>query len=298
MAEDSNRSRLGRGLAALIGDVGDEFAAQTRQTSAGTQKVPIEFLRPNPRNPRKIFNAEALDDLAASIRERGLIQPIIVRALPGVADVYEIIAGERRWRAAQRANLHQVPIVVVEADDRVALEIAIIENVQRTDLNPLEEAAGYEQLIAEFNYSQNDLAQVIGKSRSHVANTLRLSRLPASIKQLVNDGELSAGHARALLTVADPEAVARQILTQGLTVRDVERIAQRDTQGEGEGAGNRRAARAKPEKDPDTRALEQALEEVLGLVVSIEHKANGGGEVKVRYKTLDQLDNLCRRLRG
>ncbi|MGI6246184.1 MAG: ParB/RepB/Spo0J family partition protein [Pseudochelatococcus sp.] len=298
MAEDSNRSRLGRGLAALIGDVGDEFSAQARQVGASTQKVPIEFLRPNPRNPRKIFNAEALEDLAASIRERGLIQPIIVRAVTGVADVYEIIAGERRWRAAQRANLHQVPIIVVEADDRVALEIAIIENVQRADLNPLEEAAGYEQLIAEFSYSQNDLAQVIGKSRSHVANTLRLTRLPDSIKQLVNDGTLSAGHARALLTVADPDAVARQIIAQGLTVRDVERIAQRETQGDAQESGARRAARAKPEKDPDTRALEQALEEVLGLVVSIEHKANGGGEVRVRYRTLDQLDSLCHRLRG
>lgn len=294
MADDTNRSRLGRGLAALIGDVGGEFADNSRP-AAGLQRVPIEFLRANPRNPRKIFDTEALDDLAASIRERGLIQPIVVRAVDGVADVYEIIAGERRWRAAQRANLHEVPIVVVQADDRVALEIAIIENVQRTDLNPLEEAAGYEQLIAEFNYSQNDLAQAIGKSRSHVANTLRLVKLSDPIKQLVNDGLLSAGHARALLAVSDPEAVARQIIEQGLTVRDVERIAQQEASAGTQVSSTQAPARA--EKDPDTRALEQALEEVLGLSVLIAHKSNGG-EVRLRYKTLEQLDGLCQRLRG
>lgn len=295
MADDTNRSRLGRGLAALIGDIGGEFGDQPRSPASGMQRVPIEFLRANPRNPRKIFDTESLDDLASSIRERGLIQPIVVRAVRGVADVYEIIAGERRWRAAQRANLHEVSIVVVEADDRVALEIAIIENVQRTDLNPLEEAAGYEQLIAEFNYSQNDLAQAIGKSRSHVANTLRLIKLPAPIKQLVNDGALSAGHARALLSVSDPEAVARQIVEQGLTVRDVERIAQLEASA-GAGAASAQQ-KTRPEKDPDTRALELALEEVLGLSVSIAHKSNGG-EVRLRYKTLEQLDGLCRRLRG
>lgn len=295
MADESNRSRLGRGLAALIGDVGDEFNQQSRAPQGSSRhEVPIEFLRANPRNPRKTFDEEALTDLTNSIRERGLIQPIVVRAIPGVADAYEIIAGERRWRASQRANLHQVPIVVVEADDRVALEIAIIENVQRTDLNPLEEAAGYEQLIAEFNYSQNDLAQVIGKSRSHVANTLRLMKLPSGIKNLVNAGALSAGHARALLAVADPEAVARQVIENGLTVRDVEKIAQSEAQGEGQPA---RQPRAQKEKDPDTVALEQALEDVLGLAVSIEHR-NNGGEVRLRYKTLEQLDSLCQRLRG
>lgn len=295
MAEETNRSRLGRGLAALIGDIGGEFGEGARPAATGLQRVPIEFLRANPRNPRKIFDTDALDDLAASIRERGLIQPIVVRAVIDVADVYEIIAGERRWRAAQRANLHEVPIVVVDADDRVALEIAIIENVQRTDLNPLEEAAGYEQLIAEFNYSQNDLAQAIGKSRSHVANTLRLTKLPDSIKQLVNDGQLSAGHARALLAVKDPETVAQQIIDQGLTVRDVEKIAQREAGTATDGLSQ--AVIEQRQKDPDTRALEQALEEVLGLSVLIAHKSKGG-EVRLRYKTLDQLDSLCRRLRG
>ncbi|MDJ1158708.1 ParB/RepB/Spo0J family partition protein [Chelatococcus sp. SYSU_G07232] len=293
MAEELARSRLGRGLAALIGDVGDEVAAVGR--ARGQRQVPIEFLRPNPRNPRKSFAEAELEDLAASIRERGIIQPIIVRTVPGLADVYEIIAGERRWRAAQRAGLHEVPVLLVEADDRVALEIAIIENVQRADLNALEEAAGYEQLIAEFGYSQNDLGQVIGKSRSHVANTLRLLKLPEPIKVLVNDGQLSAGHARALLAVADPMAVARRVIEQGLNVRDVERIAQEEAQGEATAQPATR--RTKKEKDPDTRALEQALEDVLGLVVNIDHRGQGG-EVRVRYKTLEQLDGLCRRLRA
>jgi len=295
MVDDPARSRLGRGLAALIGEVGEDFGDAGR-APRGQRTVPIEFLRPNPRNPRKVFDDEALEELASSIRERGLIQPIIVRAVPNLLDVYEIIAGERRWRGAQRAGLNEVPVVVIEADDRLALEIAIIENVQRTDLNPIEEAIGYEQLMAEFHYSQNDLAQVIGKSRSHVANTLRLLRLPDSIKRQVNDGILSAGHARALLSVRDPEAVAERIIAQGLNVRDVERIAQEEARGSEEAAS--RQARPRREKDPDTRALEQALEEVLGLAVSVEHKAQGGGEVRIRYKTLEQLDALCRRLRG
>ena len=293
MVDDPARSRLGRGLAALIGEVGEDFGDAGRGPR-GQRAVPIEFLRPNPRNPRKVFDDEALDELANSIRERGLIQPIVVRAVPNLVDVFEIVAGERRWRGAQRAGLHEVPVVVIEADDRLALEIAIIENVQRADLNPIEEAVGYEQLMAEFQYSQNDLAQVIGKSRSHVANTLRLLRLPDSIKSKVNDGSLSAGHARALLSVSDPEAVAERIVAQGLNVRDVERIAQEEARGSEEPG---RVARPRKEKDPDTRALEQVLEDVLGLAVSVEHKAQGG-EVRIRYKTLEQLDALCRRLRG
>jgi ParB family chromosome partitioning protein len=292
MAEEA-RQRLGRGLAALIGDVGDEDAVIDR--SRGQRRVPIEFLRPNPRNPRKTFAEADLEDLSASIKARGIIQPIVVRTLPGVADVYEIIAGERRWRAAQRAGLHEVPIILVEADDRLALELAIVENVQRADLNPIEEAAGYDQLIAEFSYSQSDLAQIIGKSRSHVANTLRLLKLPDSIKSLVNDGTLSAGHARALLSVANPEAVAKRVVAEGLNVRDVERIAQDEAQSADETKANMRRPRAA--KDADTRALEQALENVLGLDVAILHKGEGG-EVRLRYKTLEQLDGLCQRLRG
>jgi ParB family transcriptional regulator, chromosome partitioning protein len=297
MAEEAARSRLGRGLAALIGDVGEEVGAIER--ARGQRRVPIEFLRPNPRNPRKVFAEADLDELAGSIRERGIIQPIIVRTMPGLADVFEIIAGERRWRAAQRAGLHDVPVLLVEADDKAALEIAIIENVQRADLNALEEAAGYDQLIAEFSYSQNDLAQVIGKSRSHVANTMRLLKLPEPIKRMLNDGSLSAGHGRALLAVIDPEAVARRVVAQGLTVRDVERVAQDEAKGATHGEGKSRGPKppTPAAKDPDTRALEQALEEVLGLNVSIDHRGQGG-ELRIRYKTLDQLDAVCKRLRG
>jgi len=293
MVEEHGRSRLGRGLAALIGDVGEEMGAIER--ARGQRKVPVEFLRPNARNPRKVFNDADLEDLAASVRERGILQPIIVRSIPGMIDAYEIIAGERRWRAAQRAELHDVPVILVEANDREALEIAIVENVQRADLNAMEEAAGYERLIAEFDYTQNDLAKVIGKSRSHVANTLRLSKLPEPVKLMVGDGLVSAGHARALLAVSDPEQVAKRIVEQGLTVRDIERLGQDEARSENKPV---RAAAPKPEKDPDTRAVEKALEEALGLSVSIQHRANGGGEMKISYKTLEQLDALCRRLKA
>jgi ParB family transcriptional regulator, chromosome partitioning protein len=292
MADDAHRARLGRGLAALIGDVGDEMEVGERGTRQ--RRIPVEFLRPNPRNPRKTFADAELDDLANSIRERGIIQPIVVRSLPNLADAFEIIAGERRWRAAQRAGLHDVPIVVIEADDRTSLELAIVENVQRADLNPIEEAAGYERLIAEFTYSQADLATIIGKSRSHVANTLRLLKLPDPVRAMLENGELSAGHARALLSVKDPEAVARRIVEKGLNVRDVERLAREGSEETSDVAAP--AARKAREKDPDTRALEQALEDVLGLMVSIDHKGRGG-DLRIKYGTLDQLDVLCRRLR-
>lgn len=292
MSEESGRSRLGRGLAALIGDVGEESAAIER--ARGQRRVPVEFLRPNARNPRRTFIEDDLEDLANSLRERGMIQPIVVRALPGMTDVYEIIAGERRWRAAQRAGLHDVPVMLVEASDREALEIAIVENVQRADLNAIEEAAGYEQLISEFSYTQNDLSKVIGKSRSHIANTMRLMKLPDSVRTHVVSGAISAGHARSLLSVADPEAVVSRILDQGLTVRDVEKIAQQEARGDSAAAPKA----ARPEKDPDTRSLERALEDVLGLSVSIEHRPAGGGQVRISYKTLEQLDALCHRLKG
>jgi len=232
-----------------------------------------------------------VEERAASIREKDVLQPIIVRSVAGVPNEYEIIAGERRWRAAQRAGLHDIPAVQVEADDRQAMEIAIIENIQRSDLNPLEEARGYESLIAQFGYSQSDLAKVVGKSRPHVANTLRLARLPEPVKALVNEGKVSAGHARALLAVADPETVAQRIVAQGLTVRDVEKLAQREAEG-GEAPKP-----APPQKDADTRALEKALGDVLGLAVSIDHR-KAGGALTIRYRSLEQLDGLCRRLRG
>jgi ParB family transcriptional regulator, chromosome partitioning protein len=291
MADEPTRSRLGRGLAALIGDVGDEVQAVER--ARGQRRVPIEFLRPNPRNPRRSFDEQDLEDLSSSIREKGIIQPILVRTLAGLADVYEIIAGERRWRAAQRAGLHEVPVLLVEAGDREALELAIIENVQRADLNPLEEAMGYEQLIAEFQYVQTDLAKIIGKSRSHVANTLRLLKLPDAVKQMMGRGELTAGHARALLSLPDPESAAKRIVEKGLNVRDVERMVQEEHAPEARPAV---ARPAKADKDPDTRALEKALEDVLGVTVTIQHGARGG-ELRIKYKSLDQLDGICRRLR-
>lgn len=290
MADEPNRTRLGRGLAALIGDVGDESTAMER--ARGQRRVPIEFLRPNPRNPRKAFAEEDLAELANSISERGIIQPILVRTIPGMVDVYEIVAGERRWRAAQRAGLHEAPVLLIEAGDKESLEIAIIENVQRTDLNALEEAQGYQQLIDEFDYAPADLGRIIGKSRSHVANTLRLLKLPESVKALVASGELSAGHARALLSVPDPESAARRIVERGLNVREAERLAQEQIVEPDEGK-----RRGRPEKDPDTQALERALEDVLGLAVAIRHGSRGG-ELRIRYKTLEQLENVCRRLRA
>lgn len=292
MADEAGRARLGRGLAALIGEVGDEMSVMDR--ARGQRRAAIELLRPNPRNPRKTFPDAELEELAASIRQRGILQPIVVRSLPDLPDAFEIIAGERRWRAAQRAGLHEVPIVIVEADDRTSLEYAILENVQRTDLNALEEASGYERLMSEFGYSQADLGGIIGKSRSHIANTLRLLNLSPAIQSYLVDGKLSAGHARALLAVQNPESVAQRIMSEGLTVRDVEQIAQADNEGDLSRGG--RPRRNSAEKDADTRALERALGEVLGLSVTIAHKGEGG-EVRIRYESLDQLDSLCRRLK-
>lgn len=290
-SDDKMRPRLGRGLAALIGDAGDEGAAIER--ARGQRRVPTGFLRPNPKNPRQNFSEEELEDLANSVREKGIIQPILVRAVAGSMDAYEIIAGERRWRAAQRAELHDVPVTIVEASDKEALELAIIENVQRADLNAIEEAIGYDRLIEEFSYSQNDLAKVIGKSRSHVANTLRLLKLPDAIKINVVSGKLTAGHARALLSVSDPESVARLIIDENMSVRDAESIVQDQSQS----AGKILRARSRVEKDPDTIALERTISDVLGLKVVLDHRGDGG-ELKIRYKSLEQLDDLCRRLRG
>jgi len=293
MAEDGARAhevrpRLGRGLAALLGDASDDSASQDRK--GNPRKTPIEFLRPNPRNPRKAFDESELDELAASIRERGVIQPVLVRAIPRVADAYEIIAGERRWRAAQRAGLHEIPIVVLEAGDREALEIAIVENVQRADLNALEEAAGYAQLAADYSYSHADIARMIGKSRSHIANTLRLTGLPEHARSLLAAGKLSAGHARALLAVAHPDAVADRIVEQGLTVRDVERLAQKE-------ADKPLQSREKPpaKVDADTHALEEKLGVAIGARVTIRHSGEAG-EMRVKFKNFEQLDEFCRRL--
>ncbi len=280
-------SRLGRGLAALIGDVDTEKSALDR--ARGQRRIPIEFLRPNPRNPRKRFGDDDLADLAASIREKGIVQPILVRATPEDADRFEIIAGERRWRAAQRAGLHEVPVVVHKVGDREALEIAIIENVQRADLNPLEEAEGYQRLIDEFAYTQAELGDVIGKSRSHVANTLRLLKLPNPVQDMIADGSLSAGHARTLVTHDDPENLAREIIESGLNVREAEALMKRPEKTAHEPA-------TASDKDADTRAIEKRLSDALGLAVDLRHKPSGTGELRIRYKTLEQLDGVIDRL--
>jgi ParB family chromosome partitioning protein len=292
MSDENSRSRLGRGLAALIGDVDDENAALER--TRGARRVPIEFVRPNPNNPRKNFTDTDLEDLANSVREKGIVQPILVRTVPGKIDSYEIIAGERRWRAAQLAELHDVPVLVLEVGDREALELAIIENVQRADLNAIEEAAGYEQLISQHNYNQNDVARIVGKSRSHIANTLRLMKLPDTVKASVRSGELSAGHARALINLPNPEAAARRIVERGLNVRQAEAMAQETVEAK---PGRKARASSAPLKDEDTLALEKALSDALGLAVSVEH-VGPGGEIRVRYGSLEQLDAVCRRLRG
>ena len=292
MAEEPRR--LGRGLAALIGSTQDEaeVGAQPRQQQ---RRAPVEFLRPNPRNPRREFGEADLEDLSNSIREKGILQPIVVRTVPDGADLYEIIAGERRWRAAQKAGLHEVPIVVVTANDQEALELAIIENVQRTDLNPLEEANGYERLTSDYGYTHADIAKAIGKSRSHVANMTRLVKLPEKTKKFLAEGRISAGHARALLSVAEPDTVAASIVERGLTVRDVEKLAQ----DQAARAPNSRSAKApkaaQPKKDPDTRALEKRLGDALGLDVSIKPDGEAG-ELVIRYTTLEQLDAVCARL--
>ena len=290
MNEDQSRKRLGRGLAALIGDM-DKPAPAAKPMVAADSRVPIEFITPNPRNPRRSFAAEELANLAQSIREHGMVQPVVVRRR-GAADRYELIAGERRWRAAQQAGLTDVPVIIRDVDDRVALELAIVENVQRADLNPVEEAQGYQQLIEEHGYSQADLGQVIGKSRSHVANTLRLLKLPPVIQDLLNDGSLTAGHARTLVGAADPAGLAKRIVEQGLSVRQAEALAQRGS----EAAGTQAESRPKPDKDADTLALEKLLSDVTGLKVAIHHNQRGG-EVRIAYKSLEQLDDLCRRLR-
>ena len=292
MNDDPSKKRLGRGLAALIGDI-DRPVEERKAPVPLERYVPIEFVSRNPRNPRRIFTEAELEDLAQSIREHGIVQPIVVRPAPENREHFELIAGERRWRAAQRAGLTEIPVIMRDVDDRVALELAIIENVQRADLNPVEEAMGYQLLIDEHDYTQADLAQVIGKSRSHVANTLRLLKLPAEVQGLINDGALTAGHARTLITMENPQAVAERIVKEGLSVRQVEALSQ----AESKGISAVKAERAPVEKDADTRALEKLLSDVTGMKVEINHR-DRGGEVRIRYSSLEQLDEICRRLQS
>jgi ParB family transcriptional regulator, chromosome partitioning protein len=287
MADDS-RSRLGRGLAALMGDVGEETRAPER--ARAQRRVPIEFLKPNPRNPRRSFSEEELDGLAASIKERGIIQPVVVRALEASSDHYEIIAGERRWRAAQRAGLHEIPIVPLEATDSQALELAIIENVQRSDLNPLEEGAGYQMLASEYEHSHDQIAKLVGKSRAHVTNTIRLLKLPEPVKAYIREGKISAGAARSLIGSPDPERIAREIVQRGLNVRQAEALAKERTPAS---AGTKTAQ----QKHADTLALERRLSDQLGLKVKLTQRG-ARGVLTIEFRDLDQLDDLLRRLQG
>jgi ParB family transcriptional regulator, chromosome partitioning protein len=291
MAEEGTRSRLGRGLAALIGDVGDESPVDRPR---GQRRLPTGSLRPNARNPRREFPNTELDELAASLRERGIIQPIVVRAARGVADGYEIVAGERRWRAAQRAGLHEVPVVIIEATDAEALQLAIIENVQRADLNPLEEAEGYRALMDEFANSQEDIARIVGKSRSYVANTLRLLKLSEAVKAYIHSGKLTAGHARMLVGEPNADALAEEIVARELNVRQVEAMARERVQKSGKIASGRKA-RGSTAKTADMLAFEKRVSDATGLVVSIDHH-DDHGTLTIRYRSLEQLDDLVQRL--
>lgn len=276
---------LGRGLSALLGD-GEPDTRESAETNSRSRNLPIAFLRPNPLQPRRNFDEGELKSLAASIAEKGVLQPILVRPT-ATRDVYEIIAGERRWRAAQIAKLHEVPVIIRPFSDAQSLEIAIIENVQRSDLTAIEEASAYQELMNRFQYTQEQVSEVIGKSRSHIANTLRLLKLPDSVKRLISEGKLTAGHARALIGAPNPDALAREILAGALNVRQAEKKVQPPRAG-----GSRKPAG----KDADTRALEHSLSNSLGMDVNIEHQGKKGGQVKVRYRTLEQLDEIIRRL--
>ncbi len=280
----AQKRRLGRGLAALIGD--DVIEAASPEESRGLRHLPIELLHSNPNNPRKQFREEELEDLSKSIREKGLLQPIVVRQR---ADgEYEIVAGERRWRASQRAGLHELPVLIRDLSDGETLEIALIENIQRSDLNPLEEARAYGQLLGQFSYTQQQLADSVGKSRSHIANTLRLLTLPESVRAHIEDGKLTAGHARTLVATDSPADLANKIISLGLSVREAETLTRSNP------ATSTRKAKA--HKNADIRALENQISETIGLRVEIKAQGREGGTLLIKYKTLDQLDGVTHRL--
>lgn len=287
-----DRKGLGRGLSALMAEITAGGPSQgVEDPAVQARLIPVEALSPNPDQPRRTFSQDSLTELAASIRERGIIQPLIARPRPGHDGVFEIVAGERRWRAAQLAQLHQVPVLVRELSDTEVLEVAIIENIQRADLNPLEEAAGYRQLIERFGHTQEKVAAAMGKSRSHIANLLRLLNLPAEVQTYLREGRLTAGHARALLTASNPAELARRVLARGLSVRETEALMRKAAP-----SARRAAPRASGSKDSDTRILEQDLSASLGMSVTIDHHPGGEGKVVIRYNTLEQLDNICQAL--
>ena len=290
---------LGRGLSALFGDADNSYQAKPAPVAAKpaagpAQTLPIEWVQPGAYQPRRTFDEDAIEGLAASIRERGILQPLMVRPLEGEKDCYEIIAGERRWRAAQRAGLHEVPVLIKPMTDREAMEIGLIENVQRQDLSPLEEAEGYKRLLEEFQHTQDGLAKVVGKSRPHITNLLRLLTLPNAVKQMIDGGQLSMGHARTVITAKDPVALAQEIVRKGLSVRQAEALAKRMTEAP-TGGGKKPAASAAV--NADILALEKELERIIGLKVSIKAEGNAGA-LTLHYKDLEQLDAIIKKLRG
>jgi ParB family chromosome partitioning protein len=285
MTNDAKPRGLGRGLSALLGDNDDDYAQLDRLRSQRT--VPVELLRPGRQQPRQHMDEAGLRELAQSLREKGMLQPILVRRCPDDPQIFEIVAGERRWRAAQLAALHDVPVIVREFNDAEALEIALVENLQRQDLNPLEEAEGYRRLLEEYGHSQEDLARILGKSRSHVANMVRLLALPPPVRQMLEQGALTAGHARALLAAADPETLAQEVVNNGLNVRRTEDLVRGDRPRAPRGPAST--------KDANTQALERDLSTVLGLKVEIRFRGRGGALV-LHYQSLEQLDDILHRL--
>jgi ParB family chromosome partitioning protein len=284
------KRRLGRGLDALLGAYPAAEPDLRVAADSGRRTLPIEFIDRNPRNPRRDFADDNLEELASSLKAHGMVQPIVVRPVAGSSERYEIIAGERRWRAAQRAGLHDVPVTIMDVSDREALELAIVENVQRTDLNPVEEALGYQALLDEFQYSQADLGETIGKSRVHVTNTLRLLKLPLPVLALLEDGTLSAGHGRALLGAEDPEALARIVVRKNLSVRETERLAQQpDAAPPAKAHGKTKSA--------DLVALEKELGDTLGMKVELRDEGEGRGLVTIYYRSLEQLDHVIHKIR-
>jgi len=294
----NERRGLGRGLSALMAEVGADISFAGRESEPvaptepqGVRALPIESLRPNPNQPRRHFDAARLSELEESIREKGIIQPLIVRPDPEKDGGFEIVAGERRWRAAQNARLHEVPVLVKSFSDSEVLEIAIIENIQRAELSPVEEAQGYKQLMERFGHTQEKIAEALGKSRSYIANLLRLLNLPEEVRAMLDSGALSVGHARALITAPDPVALAHKVVDGGLSVRQAEDLARKIHQPRKE-----RSEQPNREKDADTKVLEDDLSANLGMSVVIDHRAGGEGQVVIRYKSLEQLDELCQLL--
>lgn len=296
MEKKQERRGLGRGLSALMADinVSAERAPESSDLRRQDQSIAVEKLLPNPNQPRRDFTPEALEDLAASIRQKGVLQPLIVRPIVGT-DTYEIVAGERRWRAAQIAQVHRLPAVIRDFDDTEVLEVAIIENIQRADLNAIEEAAGFRQLMDRFGHTQEKIAEALSKSRSHIANLLRLLNLPSDVQGYIREGKLSAGHARALINTTDPSALAKVIMEKGLSVRETEHLARESSTSQPR--AKKQGGSDRFEKDADTRALEADLGANLRMAVSINHEPGGErGTLTIRYNTLDDLDNLCRTL--